>query len=53
MKDLIELKRCDLDIKEITDLVNSSDCGAISYFVGKNYSLILTNLDCNNFTYIK
>jgi hypothetical protein len=37
MKDLIELKKSDLDIKEITDLVNSSDCGAISYFVGMKY----------------
>jgi hypothetical protein len=35
MKDFIELKKSDLNLKEINDLVSSPDCGAISFFVGE------------------
>ena len=34
MRDYIELKRHDLSVQEVTELVNAADCGAISLFVG-------------------
>lgn len=34
MSDFIKLTNEELDLKQITDLVNSPDCGSISIFVG-------------------
>ena len=38
MLDFIELKKYDLNLKEINDLVSSPDCGAISFFVGNYFT---------------
>jgi hypothetical protein len=35
MADYLELKQDELNLQDITDLVGSADCGAISIFIGK------------------
>lgn len=42
MTDFLELKSDELNLQEITSLVSSPDCGAISVFIG-NLSLSLLN----------
>lgn len=46
MADYLELKQDELNLQDITDLVGSADCGAISVFIGKfllnkNYFLLI------------